>query len=87
MNINCNKRRKAGQIKLTNAQQRALNWLHERGGSGVLDSRARILAKDEISSFYAPETWLRLFAMGCLIAVNGRVVISSVGDILTGDET
>lgn len=45
---------------------RALKWLAERGGSGVVDRYGRLLARGEVSSSICPSTWLRLVADGQL---------------------
>ncbi len=60
-------------IKLTKAQVRAVKWLQERGGSGVLDRYGRLVAAGEVATSVHPTTWLRLVAGGMLSGQNGRL--------------
>ena len=59
---------------MTDAQQRAFNWLNERGGTGMLDRYGRVLAMGEISPS-TPVTWLRLVGLGKLQIVGARLTI------------
>ena len=68
-----------GDRDMTPAMKKALDWLTERGGSGVLTTRAsvRVIAQGDQASFLA-DTWLRLVVAGRLVAENGRLrVVSS----------
>lgn len=47
----------------TDAQKRAMKWLSDRGGSGVLDRYGRVMAAGEVASHIHPTTWLRLMTM------------------------
>lgn len=60
---------------------RAFVWLTERGGVGTLDSRGRMVAKGDVATHIAPETWLRLVAADAIIAVEGRLVLSEISDV------
>ena len=59
---------------LSPGQKRALAWLAERGGSGVLDRYGTLVAQGEKCPA-APQTWLRLFLSGHAKAVDGRIVL------------
>ena len=58
--------------RLSKAQERALTWLTERGGSGTLDRYGRVLAAGETCSFH-PTTWLRLVAVGRIEGWGSRL--------------
>ena len=58
---------------MTKAMERALKWLGEHGGSGVLDRYGRVLAGGEVSSQFHPTTWLRLVSVGRLAGYGGRI--------------
>ena len=60
-------------MQLTKAQERAIKWLEERGGSGVLDRYGRLVAGGEVASQFHPTTWLRLVAGGALRGGSGRL--------------
>ena len=62
---------------LTTAQVRALKWLEEHGGVGVINRYGRIIAAGEKSGI-APETWLRLMTMQCIVP-DGRYRIQMAG--------
>lgn len=66
-------------MNLTKAQQKALRWLSEQGGSGVIGQYGKVLAAGEVSSA-APETWLRLCAYGLVRGVGGRLIVTGSGD-------
>ncbi len=60
----------------TRTMDRAVEWLHERGGSGVLNRQARLIAGSEVSEFGAA-TWLRLVVAGSVVVrVGGRLELS-----------
>lgn len=64
---------------MSDAMKRALKWLAEHGGSGVITNRGFVLAGGEESRQFAPETWLRLTAAGILAGGKGRLAILKEG--------
>ena len=62
-------------MSLTKAQIRAVKWLNERGGSGVLDRYGRLVAGGEVASSVHPTTWLRLVAAGIIQGREGRLSV------------
>ena len=65
--------------RLSKAQERALKWLEERGGSGAVDRWGRVLAAGETCKT-TPETWLRLVAAGRVEGFAGRLrILEPVG--------
>lgn len=66
---------------MTNAQQRALRFLHKGGGSGVIDKYGRLLVAGETEGFN-PQTWLRLVASGHVKGEDGRICITKLGSEL-----
>lgn len=64
---------------MTEAQKRALVWLYERGGSGVIDRYGRVLAAGEVAKQFDGSTWLRLIASGHMRGKNHRLILTTVG--------
>lgn len=64
---------------LTAAQKRALNWLEDHNGSGVIDRYGYIIAGGERGSKFAAETWLRLAVAGYVTCGDGRISIKDCG--------
>ncbi len=62
-------------MDLTKAQERAIKWLSERGGSGVLDRYGRLIAGGEVASQFHPTTWVRLVAKGAVRGGGGRLSV------------
>lgn len=62
-------------ITVSAAMKRAVQWLDEHGGSGILDFRARVLAGGVVAVHIPAETWLRCIWGGLLKAENGRISI------------
>lgn len=60
-------------MKRTKAMEKALRWLKDRGGTGVIDRYGKVLAAGETSQGIAPETWLRLVANGDVVGAFGRL--------------
>lgn len=60
---------------LTDAMKKALNWLNERGGSGVIDKYGRLLAGGEIATSIDNATWLRLVEAGFLAGGDKRLTV------------
>ena len=67
---------------MTEDQLAALRWLHERGGSGVLDPHGRVLAGGESKTQGSWPCWLRLMIHGYLAGQDGRIVITDKGRTL-----
>lgn len=63
--------------KLTKAQQSAMEWLHDRGGSGVLDQHNRLCARGESLSMESCGPLLRLVAVGLVTGGGGRIFLTS----------
>ena len=61
---------------MTEAMRRAVQWLKERGGSGVIDRHGRVLAAGEVASHIAAETWLRLVGESLVSGSLGRIQIT-----------
>lgn len=57
-------------MNVSAAQRRALRFLNDRNGEGVLDQYGRLLCAGELGKFL-PETWLRLMTIG-LVRAAGR---------------
>lgn len=71
-------------MKPTPTMKAAAAWLDERGGDGVLDRRACIVAAGERGPF-AAETWLRLFVSGHIEAAAGRAALTRAGRALADE--
>jgi len=71
---------------MTRAQHRALRWLNDRGGSGVLDRYGRVVAGGEAAGHISPTTWLRLTAQGDVYGVRGRLTIRASTAIALTEE-
>ena len=65
--------------KLTKAQQRALKWLCDHNGSGILDRYGRLVAGGEVATQFHPATWLRLVAIEMVDGHGGRLNITRNG--------
>ena len=65
-------------MKLTKAQERAIEWLKERGGTGILDRYGRLVAGGEVATQFHPTTWLRLVAVGAMWGEGGRLNLLAV---------
>jgi len=65
--------------QLSDAQLRALKWLKERGGSGVINRYGRLLAAGEVARQFDASTWLRLAVAGYVHCADYRVSLSAVG--------
>ena len=48
--------------RVSEAQERALFWLHDAGGSGVIDRYGNIVAAGQAAKWADAGTWLRLIA-------------------------
>jgi translation elongation factor EF-Ts len=59
---------------MTESMQRAVEWLRQRGGSGIWDKRNRLIAAGEIAPFYRA-TWKRLNDVGIVSIANKRVTL------------
>lgn len=66
---------------MSKAQQRALRFLYDGGGSGVIDRYGRLLVAGETKGFN-PQTWLRLVASGHVQGGDGRISITNLGSEL-----
>ena len=62
--------------RLSKAQDRALKWLQERGGTGTVDRYGRVLAAGETCPT-DPATWLRLVAVGRIEGWGSRLRVVS----------
>ncbi len=60
---------------MTVAMKRAVQWLADHGGSGVVDHHGRVLAAGEASSHIDAATWLRLIAKGIIRETGGRFAL------------
>lgn len=60
---------------LTPVQQRAIQWLYERNGSGVIDRFGYIVAGGDRSKS-DPATWLRLVSLGHMFGGGARLYVS-----------
>lgn len=60
-------------MRLTKEQQKWLDWLRERGGSGYLDRFGRLVAAGETSPQGATVCWLNLVAKGLITGGMDRL--------------
>jgi hypothetical protein len=60
-------------LALTDRQQFWLDWLTEKGGSGVIDGYGRVQAGGETSSTGAMIAWLMLVQKGYVVGHKGRL--------------
>ena len=67
-------------MALSKPLQRAMDWLTERGGSGVVDCYGRVLAGGEVATHIDSTTWLRLVSKGALWGEGGRVTLAAKDD-------
>ncbi len=63
---------------LTPSQVRALRWLADHGGSGVIDQYGRVVASGEIAKFDG-STWLRLASINFIDGGDARLSLSDAG--------
>ena len=63
-------------VKLTTAQQRAVKWLSERNGSGVLDRYGRLVAGGDVATQIHPTTWLRLVVAEMVVGHARRLYLT-----------
>ncbi len=70
------------RAKLTETQQRALKWLNEHNGSGILDRYGRLVAGGEVATQFHPTTWLRLVATGLVNGHEGRLSLTVEGSVI-----
>lgn len=70
--------------RITKAQKRAIAWLKERNGTGILDRYGRLVAVGEVATFH-PTTWLRLVAAGILWGDGGRLNLNLLDDHVRAD--
>lgn len=66
-------------MKLTEAQNEKLAWLHERGGSGYLDRYGRMVAGGDVGHPAWQQSWLNLVAHGMVAGGEGRLTVTDYG--------
>jgi hypothetical protein len=66
-------------MKLTDTQRNWLQWLHDNGGSGFLDTYGRVIANGANSKQGSQISWLNLFVKGAVCAENDRIVLTEAG--------
>jgi hypothetical protein len=57
-------------MTISPAQRKALRFLNDRNGEGVIDRYGRLMCAGEVGKFM-PDTWLRLMTAG-LVKAAGR---------------
>lgn len=65
-------------MQMTSSQKRALQWLTERGGTGVFDRNGVLLAAGETAGDgkgFMRSTWNALRDLGLLTIVGRRVTV------------
>lgn len=66
-------------MKFTSSCKRALAWINDREGHGVIDRYGKLMAKGEAAHF-APATWLRLVILGYLASNSmGGLGVTQIG--------
>lgn len=63
---------------LSDAQQRALKWLHGQGGSGVVNKHGKLLAAGVVAHF-DNSTWVRLISQGLVAGGDYRIFVTDAG--------
>jgi len=66
-------------MKLTDAQNEKLEWLHTQGGSGYLDKHGRMVAGGDHMPQGCWPVWLNLVAHGLIAGGDGRLTITDYG--------
>lgn len=66
-------------MKLTEAQERNLKWLHEQGGEGYVDKYGRVVARGENAPQGSYPAWLKLIAYGLITGLRGRLFVTEYG--------
>ncbi len=66
-------------MKLSPAQHKALAWLQQQGGSGVVTAYGRILAGRVEWPQGSFPAWLRLIADGLVAGGAGRISVTEYG--------
>ncbi len=66
-------------MKLTDAQNEKLGWLHKQGGSGYLDKHGRVVAGGDYMPQGCWPAWLNLVAHGLIAGGDGRLTITDYG--------
>ena len=66
-------------MKLTDAQNEKLEWLHKQGGSGYLDKHGRMVAGGDHMPQGCWPAWLNLVAHGLIAGGDGRLTITDYG--------
>ena len=72
-------------MELSEAQRRALVWLHDRGSEGVIDRYGRVVAAGEVAKHIDASTWLRLVSLGALRGTRKRLMMTSDADDMVID--
>jgi hypothetical protein len=57
------------------AMDRAVDWLKDRGGSGVLDKFGKVLARGDSAITVDAVTWIRCVFCGRLKVEHGRIYV------------
>jgi len=66
-------------MKLTDAQNKNMQWLIKRGGSGIIDRYGRVLAEGETAPQGSFPSWLKLIANGLITGEAGRLTVTDLG--------
>ena len=72
-------------MELTEAQRRALVWLHKRGSEGVIDRYGRLVAGGDVAKHIDASTWLRLVSLGLVRGVCKRLMMTGYADEMVVD--
>lgn len=61
---------------MTEDQEKWLNWLRNRGGSGYVDRWGRVVAGGEVAAQGAATAWLKLIAQGRIVGGKERLTVA-----------
>ncbi len=71
---------------ITDAQLKNLMWLHDHGGSAIIDQYGRLLAAGETRAASYQPSFLRLVASGYIMGNDGRLSISHYGHMVLREQ-
>lgn len=71
---------------MTDAQVYALRWLHDHGGSGLIDKYGRVVAAGEFFPKGPTMTWLRLVAAALIEGMEDHLVLTRKGRQIAEEE-
>lgn len=61
---------------ITDTMHKRMQWLADRGGSGVIDKYGRVVAEGQNTYSTYNGTWLKLVAFGFLTGGQGRLSLT-----------